>query len=866
MLLVQSLGDSKTHSIPLEWEGAAFSPGAAWVLIFTAKGNPEDPDTSALIQKTSGAGITVIGSTASVQLVPGDTVDLSAATLYCDVQAQHVSTGEVRTVALDLRLKLKRDITRQTSTSVPVITTEPPVPFEVDVTSEQVLGALEHLASEAEIGYLSGVTSPLQEQLDAKQETLVSGINIKTINSTSLLGSGNISIDATVDNSAVNTAIADDPVASRTALDLDYLPATYSVDLTGVHYEAMEVGPSASDITVAHVVSGTGSTVLSVGVVGRAITVTAGSATTNADAVTAVNAHAPAAALVTASVDGSNNITFYARSATNLKSPLSATGGKNKIPLLDDEGDLYLGDRNWLGWRKKDGTESDARIWMWEDHDSLGGELIIDSPNRIALIAYNGMQIGPNDAGRFPRYFQLVSGGYGGNPDGPTVYNPSGTLLLQTRSWNGTTTVEDNFGFQAFPLDATGTNTVLRIYDNAGVEAAGDQLTPGRGFMTGNPVAEIHRDGFYSAGTYPEFTALTDQATITQVCNKYKSIQSAKVTLTADRELVISGATAGMRGVIYVTQDSTGDWDLTPKGGTALDLTNTTANITDKVLWDYDGIFFNFNVVKNVQREIIFSDSDTAAFITAASLTDATQKAAIINLVESLKTSNVLGTGTLWDKSYVLYPFVGGNATAHAVDLKTLANSAAYNGTFGGTVVHNDHSSGTIRGNATDGYFDSQFVPDAFDTLNSLGIYVYCRTASPNNTGTFLGAIDTNNDRMRLFRNGIYVSGTGLNATVSSVLAAPSTNFARHFAFHRTGASEQYLYADESRVGNSTAAIGKVNKNVTFLCNQNSSSRSLYSDANIGFGAITKGLEETEYAAFRTIIAAFQTALGRANP
>lgn len=47
-----------------------------------------------------------------------------------------------------------------------------------------------------ELGYVSGVTSAIQTQLNAKQATLVSGTNIKTINSTSLLGSGDISISA----------------------------------------------------------------------------------------------------------------------------------------------------------------------------------------------------------------------------------------------------------------------------------------------------------------------------------------------------------------------------------------------------------------------------------------------------------------------------------------------------------------------------------------------------------------------------------------------------------------------------------------------------------------------------------------------
>lgn len=49
-------------------------------------------------------------------------------------------------------------------------------------------------ASTTELNYVDGVTSSIQTQIDSKQATLVSGTNIKTINSTSLLGSGNITI------------------------------------------------------------------------------------------------------------------------------------------------------------------------------------------------------------------------------------------------------------------------------------------------------------------------------------------------------------------------------------------------------------------------------------------------------------------------------------------------------------------------------------------------------------------------------------------------------------------------------------------------------------------------------------------------
>ena len=97
-----------------------------------------------------------------------------------------------------------------------------------------------------EFEYLNGVTSAIQTQIDSKQATLVSATNIKTINSTTILGSGNIAVEptitattsadyyrgdktfATLNKTAValgnvdNTSDANKPVstAQQTALDL----------------------------------------------------------------------------------------------------------------------------------------------------------------------------------------------------------------------------------------------------------------------------------------------------------------------------------------------------------------------------------------------------------------------------------------------------------------------------------------------------------------------------------------------------------------------------------------------------------------------------------------------------------------------
>jgi hypothetical protein len=54
------------------------------------------------------------------------------------------------------------------------------------------------VVSTTEFEYLNGVTSAIQTQINAKQATLVSGTNIKTINSTSLVGAGDVAVQPTL--------------------------------------------------------------------------------------------------------------------------------------------------------------------------------------------------------------------------------------------------------------------------------------------------------------------------------------------------------------------------------------------------------------------------------------------------------------------------------------------------------------------------------------------------------------------------------------------------------------------------------------------------------------------------------------------
>jgi hypothetical protein len=102
------------------------------------------------------------------------------------------------------------------------------------------------------------VSSATQTALDAKQATLVSGTNIKTVNNTSLLGSGNISISSAVAWGGV-TGTLSNQTDLQTALDgkVDENTAITGATKTKVTYDAKGLVTAGADATTADIASST---------------------------------------------------------------------------------------------------------------------------------------------------------------------------------------------------------------------------------------------------------------------------------------------------------------------------------------------------------------------------------------------------------------------------------------------------------------------------------------------------------------------------------------------------------------------------------------------------------------------------------
>lgn len=552
------------------------------------------------------------------------------------------------------------------------------------------------------------------------------------------------------------------------------------------------------------------------------------------------------------------------RSALGLET--STTGGIGKVPVYDASGNLALRDNTPVGlgeggnlliapFRKLrfvDSSNSELGcIYMWPGH-SNGDELIFNSA-RFCYYWTDGIQFGSPATARDGRYVYFQPNTATG--DDTTVEGVP--ISLANFYWSGSASVANEVWLQSLPLSAAAGSDVLRI--NFGASVGADHRLTG-----GTVAAEFSRTGLKTPGTNPAYTALEDGVTINWTVSPYLSVQNAKVTLGGNRTLAIRSAAEGMRGSLIVTQDGTGSRTLvlpggskTPDSGNSLVTLSTAAGAVDVLHWEYDGQNYYWTIAKSFTGAV---DADASAFFSRTSITDEGIKTAVDNLVIGLKAATDGGT-TLWDKLYCIYPFVGGNATAHSKNLK----ADAYNLTFSGSPTHNANG---VTGDGSAVYADTGFGPHNISgTPDTWFGYVYNRTQLPTDgsAGTvanFYGCDVTQYALVR--RNGSYLSMDGFNdnSTVNAIQIDVAGDFRGHIANMIYGSASQALWIGSSKSTTTTTAVANADHVRLWAHTGASSERS---NANLAFAAFGQSMSDSAYASFRTLIDTFETALGRNN-
>ena len=276
-------------------------------------------------------------------------------------------------------------------------------------------------------------------------------------------------------------------------------------------------------------------------------------------------------------------------------------------------------------------------------------------------------------------------------------------------------------------------------------------------------------------------------------------------------------------------------------------------------------MFYGYGVLNNhvptlkatAMKGGVLIDADVQAFITAASITDATQKSAVNTLVTDLKTYGI------WTKMKAIYPFVGGTASQHKFNLKDPRDlDAAYRLAF---VNGWTHSSTGVKPNGTDAYADTKLAPNVM-SQNSAHLSYYSRTnitgfyfdISSENSSSAFGVLPSYNGGGGAAASYLYMNTFSSDNVLNG---SPSTGL---YIGNRTASNITALFRNATKIitGNK-ASLTPSTQNIYLGAGNVSGSATSFSPREQAFASIGDGLTDTESSNLYTAVQAFNTTLSR---
>ena len=250
-------------------------------------------------------------------------------------------------------------------------------------------------------------------------------------------------------------------------------------------------------------------------------------------------------------------------------------------------------------------------------------------------------------------------------------------------------------------------------------------------------------------------------------------------------------------------------------------------------------------------------DADALAFMTAASITDNTQKTAVNTLVTDLKAYNI------WTKMKALYPFVGGSATSHKFNLKDPRDlDAAFRIFWAGGVTH---SSNGVQFGGVNGYADTRLNANSSMSINDFHISVYSRTNTDFITYAYeFGVGNTASERLGLGLSWLnQLPEASAFSLVENSIPNSGNRTDKYFILNKTSSSSFDLFANTSKTTNTITTATKPNFNLWIGAFNYQDTGYYYTNKSIAFSSIGDGLSDTEAANFYTAVQTFQTTLSR---
>jgi hypothetical protein len=233
-------------------------------------------------------------------------------------------------------------------------------------------------------------------------------------------------------------------------------------------------------------------------------------------------------------------------------------------------------------------------------------------------------------------------------------------------------------------------------------------------------------------------------------------------------------------------------------------------------------------------------DLDAELFLGIAKITNTTIRSAINQLVIDLKNANI------WIKIALLYPFVGGTAITHRLNLK---NPNAFALTFFGGWVHN--SLGILMNNI------DTFATTSYSANNgNLSMSAYLTQRTNGAQGAIMGAYNSGIFALRatasqdIFHNESGTTGKTITPAVVHPFLGNSRTAANSW-FAQNGNNVFTNYTDAAPSVTSEVRIGNIS-NTTW-----------YGAHRLGFAHVGDPLTQAEMTLLRTAVINFETTLGR---
>ena len=247
-------------------------------------------------------------------------------------------------------------------------------------------------------------------------------------------------------------------------------------------------------------------------------------------------------------------------------------------------------------------------------------------------------------------------------------------------------------------------------------------------------------------------------------------------------------------------------------------------------------------------------DADAQAFITAADITDATTRTAIIDLVASLKSNS------LWTKFIAIYPMVadktGGTNADRLAQIKVNLKSP---GTFDLTYTNAPTASATgLDFDGSTQFATTGINPSLHLSQNDAHISVYLRENVNGANSVDIGNTADTNLYLSAYYSGVGGAISNLNNT--GLKTVTNSNSSGFYVTSRTSSANRLFYRNGSLLDTFTAT-SVAPTNVTIVLAQNGGTQ--FSPRQQAWASMGSGLSGAEVSTLNTIVEAFQDALSR---